>query len=201
MVEYLDPEIANEGQSANDWNPGAWTTGASLEGEEYQPEFEPPHINDYAALKKHKQYAKYFRPYRYIPFPAVLYHKSLGEKIVNSEAEVKALGPEWSRTPFTLKVDMTGKSLPAKSDTQRLTEALVAGQAAIANKPGIDAGAVAAIVAATLAALQQNGPQPALQAQPDAAGDREALEQLAAEKGIKVDGRWSDDRLRKELGL
>ena len=63
-VEYLDPEIANEGQSANNWTPGDWTNTPNPGDEEWQPDMEPPHVNDYAALKKHKDYRQYFRPYR-----------------------------------------------------------------------------------------------------------------------------------------
>lgn len=197
MPEYLDPEIANEGLSVNNWEPGAWTNSPALNGEEFQPELEPPHINDYAMLKKHKHYKQYFRPYRYQPFPAILYHPTLGQKIVASKEEVVALGPEWSPTPFRMPIDMTGKSLPVKSDTQRLTEALVAG---LANKPGFDANSIASIVAATVTALQLPGTLRQAPAADDAE-ERTTLLQLALEKGVKVDGRWSNKRLKEVLGL
>src|ERR1700733_1606451 len=96
-IEYLDPEIANEGISVNNWSPGAWTNAPAAEGEEYQPDVEPPHNNDYAALKKHKHYKQYFRPYRYQPFPAFVYHQTLGSKVVKTKEEAIALGPEWTR--------------------------------------------------------------------------------------------------------
>lgn len=227
MVEYLDPEIANEGQSVNNWVPGDWTHSPATEGEEYQPEMEPPHINDYAMLKKSKQFAKYFKPYRYVPFPAVLYHATKGEKIVNSEAEVIALGAEWRREPFVHKIDMTGKSHPAKSDTQRLAEV-------IAEKTGhaaIDPNLIAAIVASAVAAVQKANPPTAMvhEVQHDPRPDvtpseglrsflnnpvpeenrfpaddmieRNAAIELAEREGVKIDKRWSTDRIKEALGL
>lgn len=213
MVEYLDPEIANEGQSANNWSPGAWTNAPTVSPDEYQPDIEPPHINDYAAFKKHKHYKQYFRPHVYVPFPAFLYHPVLGEKIVKSKEEVIALGSEWATTPFVKKIDMTGKSLPVKSDTQRLAESIAA---ALPGKQGvapIDATSIAAIVAAVLAALPQATAIQSAQPDPEslmppldaAAGDekleRAALLELAEKEGIKVDGRWTNGRIKKELGL
>ena len=125
-IEYLDPEIAGEGTHADAPIPGTWMDGTDPSAEEFQPDIEPPHIPDYAAFKKHKHYRQYFRPYRYQPFPAFMYHPTLGEKIVKSKDEVAALGPEWSPTPIKPRVDMTGKSLPVKSDTQRLAETIAA---------------------------------------------------------------------------
>lgn len=210
MVEYLDPEIANEGLSANDWTPGAWTNAPMNphEGEEYQPELEPPHINDYSAFKKHKHYKQYFRPYRFVPFPAWMYHPTKEPKLVKSREDVIALGPEWREVPFSHKVDMTGKSLPVKTETQKLAETVADALARKTGAPSVDPGTIAAIVAAVVAALpqqQQPVPQTAQQALPlDGtldAGDRQALLDLAKEKGIKIDGRWSNDRIRQELGL
>jgi hypothetical protein len=226
-VVYLDPEIAGEGESANNWAPGAWTNAPATE-DEYQPDIEPPHVNDYAAFKKHKHYRQYFRPYRYHPFPAFLYHPTLGEKIVKTKEEVFALGPEWSPIPIKPRVDMTGKSLPVKNDTQRLTEALVAGMAG--KKDAGDPATIAAIVAAVVGAMQQpqqafaerTVPQTAagslvdppveIAKEPERAvltpdnhvsseTERTALLELADKEGIKVDGRWSNERLKKELGL
>jgi hypothetical protein len=205
-VVYLDAEIAGEGESANNWAPGAWTNAPATE-DEYQPDIEPPHVNDYAAFKKHKHYRQYFRPYRYHPFPAFLYHPTLGEKIVKTKEEVFALGPEWSPIPIRPRVDMTGKSLPVKNDTQRLTEALVAGMAG--KKDAGDPATIAAIVAAVVGAMQQpqkaaQEPEPAAltpDTQVSSETERTALLELADKEGIKVDGRWSNERLKKELGL
>lgn len=159
MVEYLDPEIAGEGQSANNWAPGAWTSAPDAADEEYQPDIEPPHIPDYAALKKHKHYRQYFRPWRRVPFPAWLYHPTLEARIVKSVEEVQKLGPEWSPTPPNVKrIDMTGKSLPVKSDTQRLAETIAASLPAGQRAATIDPNMIAAIVAAVMAALTQSKP-------------------------------------------
>jgi hypothetical protein len=40
------------------------------------------------------------REYVYQPYPAAMYHPVLDTKIVNSDAEKAALGPEWSEQPF-----------------------------------------------------------------------------------------------------
>lgn len=224
-VEYLDPEIANEGMSANNWAPGEWTNAPNAADEEWQPDIDPPHINDYAAFKKHKHYKQYFRPYRYIPFPAWMYHATHEPKIVKTKEEVIALGPEWSPTPKKPRVDMTGKSLPVKTDTQRLTEALVAGlvkqPGAAATGGGVDAASIAAIVAAVMAAMPQQHAVAApvaldpakmmptefidtatADANPERdATERKALLELAEKEGVKVDGRWSNQRIKKELGL
>lgn len=236
-VEYLDPAIAGEGQSCNNWNPGAWTNAPIMSEDEYQPDIEPPHINDYSAFKKSKQYGKYFRPYRYSPFPAWLYHPTQEPKLIvayditgkvdvaRCTEMVRTLGPDWSPTPFKRPMDMTGKSLPVKSDTQRLTEALVAGltdKKATGGAP-VDANAIAAIVAATVAAMNQAtapavrpvaavpvvepdppNPEQVPEHEPPAPEhdvERTALLELAEKEGIKIDLRWGNKRLKEALGL
>jgi len=211
-VEYLDPEIANEGHSANSWSPGVWSNTPNYAEEEWQPDIEPPHINDYAAFKKHKHYGKYFRPYRYTPFPAWMYHAKLEPKIVKSREDVLALGSEWSPTPNKPRIDMTGKSLPVKSETQRLAEVVAqALDAKHTGSGGIDATAIGAVVAAVMAAMQQNQPAVtpvAAESLPasDVEGaeptvERAALIELAINEGVKIDKRWGNDRIKKELGL
>lgn len=266
MVEYLDPSIANEGQSANNWTPGAWTITPNLSDEEWQPDIDPPRINDYAAFKKHKHYGKYFRPYRRVAFPAFVYHQANGEKLVNTREEVLALGPAW--TPFipiwdhaTLgrkvikseqerddlglgwtpamfdpsdskwhkRIVMSGKSHPVKSETQRLAEVVAQALAVKEGSGGIDATAIAAVVAAVMAATQTHKPAEvaSLKIAPieaeikaddvitvdDRLGDgatvvhvegdveRAALIELAEKDGVKIDKRWGNDRIKKELGL
>jgi hypothetical protein len=214
-VEYLDPSIAGEGTSCNNWTPGAWANTPNTSEDEWQPDIEPPHIQDYAAFKKHKHYGKYFRPYRYQPFPAWMYHATLDPKLVKSKEEVIALGAEWSPVPNKPRVDMTGKSLPVKSDTQRLAEVI-----AQSMKPGtvanaaIDPTAIAAIVAAVLAATQKPAAAsapidevglPEIEAHNERAPhddlERKALLELAEKEGIDIDRRWSSARIKKELGL
>lgn len=202
MAEELN-EALLEGTSCNNWSPGAWANTPNLSEDEWQPDMEPPHINDYAAFKKHKHYGKYFRPYRYMPFPAWMYHKTEEPKLVKSREEVLALGPEWSPTPNKPRIDMTGKSLPVKSETQRLAE--VVAQALAVKGPssgGIDATAIAAVVAAVMAALPQGqATQAALAAEPIADVERDALIELADKDNVKIDKRWSNERIKKELGL
>lgn len=236
-VEYLDPEIAGEGQSANNWQPGAmdWMNAPSGAEEEYQPDIEPPHIPDYAALKKHKHYKQYFRPYRYHPFPSWMYHATQEPKIVKSKEEALALGPSWTHTPLKPRIDMTGKSLPVKSDTQRLTEALVAGLVKQGPSNAADPTAIAAIVSAVMAAMAsvqpakvtpvtldpeslmpieerttaneglrsflQNPPDENERTVDDDKNERLALFELAEKEGVKIDKRWSNQRIKEALGI
>jgi len=218
-IEYLDPSIANEGVHVDKWQPGAWANDTSGD-EEWQPDVEPPHITDYAAFKKHKHYGQYFKPYRYRPFPAVMYHYASGqEKIVKNRDEVVALGPDWSPVPPNIKrIDMTGKAARVKTESERLAE-IVAQSLAGKSNGGVDANAIAATVAAVMAALGQNkaaAPAAAVAAEPDgdigdhvvdeqAAGhgdvERKAMLELAEKEGVKIDKRWSSERIKKELGL
>lgn len=233
-------EALREGISANDWTPGSWanTVGAD---DEWQPDIEPPRINDYAAFKKHKHYGKYFRPYRYVPFPAIVYHPVLGQTEAKSKEDVLKLGPEWTRfIPFWThqikgrkhirtqdeldelgpgwipcefdqaskrwveRKDMTGKSHPAKSETQRLAEVVAQGLAAQKGS-SFDAQAIASVVAAVMASMQKGesstAPVEVQKAEVSEETERTALLELAEKNGIKVDGRWKNDRIKKELGL
>src|ERR1700757_4252043 len=90
-------EALLEGESANNWTPGSWANTSVTSEDDWQPDIDPPRINDYAAFKKHKHYGKYFRPYRYTPFPATVYHPTLGKTDVKSKEEVIELGPQWTR--------------------------------------------------------------------------------------------------------
>jgi hypothetical protein len=217
MAEELN-EALLEGVHVDKWSPGSWAN-APGDDEEWQPDVEPPHITDYAAFKKHKHYGKYFKPYRYRPFPAWMYHATLEPKEVKSREEVVALGPEWSPSPPNVKrIDMTGKALQGKSETQRLGEVMAA---AMTQKQqgsnGFDPTAIAAVVAAVMAALGKTEPAQASPAQEPAASEgelfaggaqtsdadveRAALIELAEKDGVKIDKRWSNDRIKKELGL
>jgi hypothetical protein len=146
-----------------------------------------------------------------------VYHKTLEPKIVKTKEEVLALGPDWSPIPNKPRIDMTGKSQPVKSETQRLAE--VVAQALAVKQPGaggIDATAIAAVVAAVMAATQAQA-KPAIPedkmviepsedtaailAEGDSSIERAALIELADKDGIKIDKRWGNDRIKKELGL
>ena len=221
QVEYLDREIAGEGLHADAPIPNSWMDGAGAT-EEYQPDIEPPHINDYAAFKKHKHYRQYFRPHVYQPFPAWLYHPTQEPKLVAKyretkngwvvdieacKAEVAALGPEWSPIPVAPRKDMTGKSLPIKTETQKLAEVMAQAVAAKQGAGPIDASTIAAIVAATVAAINQkpveSQPVDASEAAPAVEQDveRTALIELADKDGVKIDKRWSNQRIKEALGL
>lgn len=217
MAEELN-EALLEGVHVDKWSPGAWTNNPG-DDEEWQPDVEPPHITDYSAFKKHKHYGKYFKPYRYRPFPAWMYHATLEPKEVKNREEVVALGPEWSPTPPNVKrIDWTGKSVPGKSQTEQLGE-IIAKSMTGKQSGGVDAAAIAATVAAVMAAMGQIRPvQAAAPAQEpiapegelfeteeeltvDAKTERVALLELAAKDDIEIDKRWSNKRIKKELGL
>lgn len=218
MVEYLDPSIAGEGIHVDQWRAPEWMDTPDVSAEEWQPDIEPPHINDYSSFKKHKHYRQYFRPYRYVPWPAFMYHPTLGEKVVKSKDEAIALGPEWSGTPPAKKrIDMAGKSLPVKSDTQRLAEVVAQ---ALGPKQGatVDTNMIGAIVAAVMAAMKADQAQPAPAAtaeidpetlippldgkvEIDESIERKALLELAEKEGIKVDRRLSNQKIKEALGL
>src|ERR1700761_1555271 len=77
MPEYLDPEIANEGEAATDWRPGAG----------------PAAIVDMSKLLgNHKHFGKYFAPHVFKPFPAWLYHATEPEFIVHTAKEALEYG-------------------------------------------------------------------------------------------------------------
>lgn len=218
MSEEINEAIL-EGIHVDKWTPGGWVDSGVTGEDEWQPDIDPPHINDYAGFKKHKHYGKYFRAYRYTPFPAWIYHKTLEPKLVKSKEEVLALGSEWSPTPNKPRIDMTGKSLPVKSETQRLAE--VVAQALAAKQPssgGIDANAIAAVVAAVMAATQAQSvvkqaiPEDkpiAVSSEGDEVAavhveadiERAALIELAENNKVNIDKRWNNDRIKKELGL
>jgi hypothetical protein len=217
MSEELN-EALTEGIHVDKWSPGDWATTPNYADDEWQPDIDPPRINDYAAFKKHKHYGQYFRAHRYQAFPAWVYHKTLEPKIVNSKEEVLALGPEWSPTPNKPRIDMTGKSLPVKTETQVLGEVIARTMASKQQGSGaVDPATIAAIVAAVMASFPQNNPTPAQKAAAIVALDevgspeevfsafkdieRDALIELAETNNVKVDKRWSNDRIKKELGL
>ncbi len=156
-IEYLDPEIANEGIHADKGATAvipAWD-----EDEEWQPMLEPAHIPDYKGIKSIAHYFPQFsgRPYRPRPFPATFYHRKHGEKTITKQEDAmemkvfwnKAEGGkweakgEWSTKPFDHKAqpEGPGKSLTSKdkSSTENTIEivaaAVTAALAKIGNTP------------------------------------------------------------------
>lgn len=227
MPEYLDPEIANEGLSADEW----------------QPFVEKPRIPNYENIKSIRKYFPHLSgiPYKHKAFPAWLYHPSMPPRICN-EKQAAALGVtwractpeeksrwgqshcwdyaegcEWRATPHDAearqKIDPANPG-PGKS--------LVEGKQ---NPESAQASMISAVVAATTAAvmtqLQKLGvisapaaapaPQPAAPAPANAlaqkpaevklteAEEKDVLTKLADEKGIKIDKRWSLDRIKAAL--
>lgn len=172
MVDHIGADLARElgwtqpGASATNWTPGEWTNAPGLDEngeEEYQPELPEPHIPTYDHLKKHKHYGQYFRPHRYRPFPAWMYHRTQPAKLVRSKEDVVALGPEWSEKPFEIKPDMTGKALPVETDMQRMTRVMMEMLSRQNGTPlpqggAIDPNMIAGIVAAVMAATQAQTP-------------------------------------------
>jgi hypothetical protein len=207
-LEYADNDALGwgKGTDATNWQPGEWTNAPSGSPDEYQPDLDPPRIPDYANLRKHKHYRQYFRPYRFAPFPAWIYnHKTRESKIVKSKEEVIEHGPDWGPVPFDVSPNLVGKSLPVKSHAEQMNDNI---KLLVSQNTGgkVDANLIGGIVAAVMQAMNGGQSTSALVAKPaepkaDSAEERGALEELAVEKGIEVDGRWSNETLKRKLGL
>lgn len=207
MVEYLDPAIANEGEAATDWHPGAGPA---------------PIVDMSKLLGNHKHFGKYFAPHVFRPFPAWIYHATEPEQIVKTAKEAKEFGVtydtedaryicsgDWKTKPVTKKkpdVHASGKSLLTSERAQ--------------------GGASLEIMAQILQQMQKGQPAPsalgeAVKADPDyaaflefkkwkagqevPAGDlsdaeqKDILVKLAHEKDIHVDKRWGIDKIKAAL--
>jgi hypothetical protein len=206
-IEYLDPEIANEGSHAE--------AGFDLE---------PAHVWDYAPLKADKKYKKYFQPYKYVRYPADFYHANGETKRVHNDAEAAELGcrphrntwiceGEWhdeEAAARAVKVDFkaAGKNLVAASNTgasqnellMQLVKQLSKGQE---TAPTND---VLLVLTGILQQMQiQNGQKPAVVSETKAEpalpeiDEKALLIEAAASRDIKVDKRWSIDRIKSEL--
>src|ERR1700729_1696296 len=92
-IEYLDPEIANEGQRADE----AFVVPKR------------PHVWDYAQLKEHEHYGKYFADKPFRPFPAWIYNHKTGEsKIVGDEKTASQYGVSYNTTARFHHYECTG---------------------------------------------------------------------------------------------
>jgi hypothetical protein len=188
------------------------------------------HIQLGSKVVKNKDEAMALGP-EWTSYVPIWFHPMHGRKVVTSKElfltregnHVVELSPGWAPGKFseTAKVwesgrDMGAKSLPVKSHTELLTERWVS--VAEKNKAGDDDSIVRMFeqfmkmqqmaMAAQQPMAPAKEPTPALVSQPEdgeaklnQALERSALEELATEKGVKVDGRWSNERLKKELGL
>lgn len=194
MVQYLDPEIANEGIKVV---PGA--NGALEEGEEYQPFVEEPHIPDYKSFKTPKHpLSKYFRPYKHKAFPAIFYRADGATKMVSSIEDATKLGcrlgtaeegfrwhctGEWVAKPFAAhtKFDSTklgtGKAQPPPTQTEAMSKAIADALKSVQSGASAVTDQVSTIVAAVIAAMKMIGAPAAVPEAPvvaSAAGAAEA---------------------------
>lgn len=207
-IEYLDPEIANEGVSADSPVP-----------------MEPAHVFDYAPLRTHKTYAKYFAPHTYQRYPAIFYHKNGKQRAVTNHEEASELAGvrpikggwvcdgEWFDSEADAHVvksplDGAGKSLVAASATQ------VAGgtneiMAAILQKltdGGVPSSKAVPAIAAAMAEDEEyqaylafKRMRDAKPAEPGPIDEKALLIEAAASRDIKIDKRWNIDRIKEEL--
>lgn len=158
-VEYLDPEIANEGLRAD-------YAGV---GEDHQPIYEPPHIPTYQGLKSVQhlfpQYSN--RPYRHQAFPAWIYHETEAPRVISNPQEAAQHGLKWLGTPH-FKWEVTGKWHPqpvqkVKPAANGTGKNVMEGNRSNAQQSG---EMVAAVVAAVMANMKQVQGAPASGAAP-----------------------------------
>lgn len=214
-IEYLDPEIANEGERAD----SAFVVSPK------------PHVWDYAQLKEHPHYGQYWAPKAFQPWPAWIYNHKTGEKkVVDNAMEAaqhgirfnKALRHpdyEWTgdwqaepRKDLKPNINETGKSLVTAS-AERITadsmtkilQRLAEGKAGNEVSPAI-AEAINAdkdyqeylAFKRARAAVQVEPESPSVEDN-ELLVDKDAMVRLAKEKGIHVDKRWSLDRIKSAL--
>lgn len=242
MVEYLDPEIAGEGVSADNWTAPV----------------PKAHLPSYEGIKAIQKYFPEFsgRPYQHQTFPCWLYHpgeeprlisdelryddqlrpvvirkaseiaRELGCVYRNSTVEERAQGfpaarwefdPGSKWRPFPHDVRFDPKKAPHKTVVLPQSQ----GSAGMVN-----ADVIAATVAAVLAKTSETGavvdadraefeafkawkaqqasaaaePPPQVNSlAPADETDRDAAIALAGERGVKIDKRWTLDKIMAEL--
>jgi hypothetical protein len=217
-IEYLDPEIANEGERAD----AAFAAPRR------------PHVWDYAQLKEHPHYGQYWAPKPFSPWPAVIYnHKTGEEKTVKDGKEAMEYGVgfnrnlrhpdyEWTgdwqaepRKDLKPNIHVTGKSLVTASAERvtadsmtKILHKLAEGKATPEVSPAIAEAISAdkeyqeylafkraqAAVKSGTASIETDENPVAHEADP-----KSGLVQLAKEKGIHVDKRWGLDRIQAAL--
>lgn len=212
-IQYLDPEIANEGERAD----AAFVAPVR------------PHVWDYAQLKEHPHYGQYFvpRPAASAPWPAWIYNHKTGEsKIVKDAKEALQYGVgfnknlrhpdyEWTgdwqaEPPKDSKPNIhdTGKTVVGvsaeRSTADSMTKIL---QKLAEGKSGSDVSpAIAEAISADkdyqeyLAFKRARAAaQPEAGAETPTVDEKELLIGLAKEKEIHIDKRWSLERIKSEL--
>lgn len=210
MPEYLDPSIANEGEAATEWHPGAG----------------PAAIPDLAKmLGNHKHYGRYFAPHVFKPFPTWLYHASEPEFVVKTAKEAKEFGVVYDTDDARYICSGEWKTRPVKKPKPVMDGA---GKSVISSERA-QGGASLEIMAQILQQMKGQVAPPALneavKADPDyaafvefkkwkagqdvsidepavalsAAEEKEILLKLAEEKEIHVDKRWGLDKIKAAL--
>lgn len=235
-LQYLDPEIANEGELA------------MLPGEGTPAPMDAPHIPDYSWVIAKDKIAKYFRkfvPYHHKAYPTWVYHpteeprlledrytredpprliKSAKDQAADLGVIFRKTTPEelaqgfpatrwefkgdWRTTPYKVanRSNAYGKTMPPPSQTEVIATAVATAMRAAGSANG-SADIIGATVAAVMAALGKvQTPSTADPAHAmenltvkTVSEEKAALTKVAEESGIKVDKRWSTDRLKAEL--
>ncbi len=221
-IEYLDPEIANEGERAD----AAFAAPRR------------PHVWDYAQLKEHPHYGQYWAPKPFSPWPAVIYnHKTGEEKTVKDAKEALEYGVgfnknlrhpdyEWTgdwqaepRKDQKLSIHVTGKSLVTASAERvtadsmtKILQKLADGKSTSEVSPAIAEAisadkdyqeylafkrAQAAVGTKAVSATVET--EPSIHEVSTESNKKEALVSQAKEKGIHVDKRWGLDRIQAAL--
>lgn len=208
-IEYLDPEIANEGLSADE-----------------APDIEEPHINDYATLKKHKHYKHYFKPYIFQPFPAHIYHATEGEKVVGDAKTAAQYGVSYNKedSHWVCEKDWKVKPvIPRKAnpnDTGKTLVGTTAQQSALGTNELMaqilqqilkGQGSVAPALATAIAddkeyqdylafkKMKASAEKPILDAELPPVDEKALLIEAAESRDVKIDKRWSIERIKTEL--
>lgn len=152
-IQYLDPEIANEGLRADMPVEGQWTPGG-----EFQPFIDPPVIPDYAFVKQKgmEHLRKLFPqhsgiPYVHQAFPVWAYHKTEPARLLHTEQHATEHGMRYVKK--TKSFDCTGEWSDEPFHVAKLNvDAPGAGKSVA--KPGGNASqadTIAAVVAAVMA--------------------------------------------------
>lgn len=212
MPEYLDPEIANEGEAATMWHPGAG----------------PAPIPDMQKmLGNHKHYGRYFAPKVFAPFPSYIYHATEPSKLVRTAKEAKEYGVsylidpggnhyvstgEWKTYPVGKQKPNTsgaGKSVISAERAQGGASLEVMTQILQQMQKGQSNDATTQMLAEILARLVPPAPAmpPVIEAKISVteeitlsdAEQKAILLDLAKEKGIHADKRWGMDKLKAAL--
>lgn len=210
-IEYLDPEIANEGQRAD----AAFVAPVR------------PHVWDYAQLKEHPTYGKYFAPKAFSPWPAWIYNHKTGEsKVVDNPMEASQHGVQFNRNLRHPDYQWTGdwqaeppkdKAKPSINDTGKSVVTASAERATADSMTKIlqqlVAGKSPDVAPEISAAISQDQEyqdylafkraKAAASAEPVASislpDEKEILIGLAKEKNIHVDKRWGLDKIKSAL--